>query len=448
MEPDLLPYRAECPVARSVVVLAPHPDDEVFGCGGTLVQMQAAGASIRQIVLTSGDRAGDALAREAESLSAGQVLGLPPPEFWRLPDRGVEISTALVTRLVDVLRSLEADMLLAPSPWEVHPDHRAACQLAQEAAACLSRSLRLGFFEVGVPLRPNCLTDITAVVDRKMQAMQCFTSQMVLQNYADQVLALNRFRSYTLPPAMTHAEAFWFPAMGTWRHGAGDHRLDWVAPGGVTGGHLGQVLVPPEVPNVHVWVDCRGEAADGMRLRLQRLLDSLSMQTYPKVSAWVCASDQDLPPAWLGCPLHRVTPNDAWAHGAGFLLVAKPGDWLMPDHVARLVDALNRAPDARWAHADVGFREEAGTSVASTAETVPAGAVLWRAADATVLQTVLSSGLQVASFDRRWMDGVGPSVRVAGVSAWLAPLPDASRHPVCGAQRRQAWWQFWARERG
>lgn len=446
MEPDLLPYRAECPVARSVVVLAPHPDDEVFGCGGTLVQMQAAAVSIRQIVLTSGDRAGDASLREAESLSAGQVLGLPPPQFWRLPDRGVQVSPALVARLVDMLRSADADMLLAPSPWEVHPDHRAACQLAQEAAACVSGTLRLGFFEVGVPLRPNCLCDITSVVDLKMQAMQCFASQMALQNYADQVLALNRFRSYTLPPSVTHAEAFWFPATGPWRRGAG-HGLDWVAPGGVTGGHPGQVLIPPEIPSVHVWVDGRGEATEGLALRLERLLDSLSMQTYPKVSAWVCATDLDLPQAWLGCPVHKVTPNDAWTAGAGFLLVAKPGDGLMPDHVARLVDALNRAPDARWAHADVGLRGESGALVASQEEAVPAGAVLWRAADAALLQTALSQGLQVASFDRGWMDRVGPSVRVAGVSAWLAPMPDAPRRPVNGTRRRRAWWQFWARER-
>ncbi|HEX5784620.1 MAG TPA: hypothetical protein VFY35_07830, partial [Burkholderiaceae bacterium] len=209
----------------------------------------------------------------------------------------------------------------------------------------------------------------------------------------------------------------------------------------------GQVLVPPEIPSVHVWVDGRGEATEGMKLRLERLLDSLSMQTYPKVSAWVCAPDQDLPQAWLGCPVHRVKLNDVWTAGAGFLLVTKPGDWLMPDHVARLVDALNRAPDARWAHADVGFRGDAGASVASMAESVPVGAVLWRAADAAMLQPALSQGLQVASFDRGWMDRVGPSVRVAGVSAWLAPQPDATRHPVSGARRRRAWWQFWARER-
>ncbi len=39
---------------KRVVVLAPHPDDEVFGCGGTLAQMAATGAEIEIIVFTDG----------------------------------------------------------------------------------------------------------------------------------------------------------------------------------------------------------------------------------------------------------------------------------------------------------------------------------------------------------------------------------------------------------
>ena len=55
MEPDLLPYQTSVPQARAVLVLAPHPDDEVFGCGGTLVQMKAAGTRVIEVILTSGE---------------------------------------------------------------------------------------------------------------------------------------------------------------------------------------------------------------------------------------------------------------------------------------------------------------------------------------------------------------------------------------------------------
>lgn len=449
MEPDLLPYQAQCPRARSVVVLAPHPDDEVFGCGGTLVQMQASGASISEIVLTSGDRAGEAAVRELESLAAGRVLGLPAPEFWRLPDRGVVVSAALVSRLVNVLQAQKADMLLAPSPWEIHPDHRAACQLAQQAVARLSGELRLGFFEIGVPLRPNCLSDITSVVDRKREAMRCFASQMALQNYADQVLALNRFRSYTLPPDVTHAEAFWFPPMGSWRQDTSLRRLDWVGPGGVTSGHQGQVLIPPEVPEVRVMVDCRGLPSANKRLRMERTLDSLSMQNYPKVAACVLGFDEDLPSAWLGCPVRPVTTETPWGEGAGFVLWAKAGDWFMPDHLSRLVDVMNRAPDARWAQADVGFRDESGHSVPQACSAdmdVPAGAILWRAADVQWLQVAMTQGQHMDAFARSWLDLVGLSVHLTGVTAWLAPLHQ-SVQPSPGNARVRPWWQFWVRER-
>ena len=45
---------------------------------------------------------------------------------------------------------------------------------------------------------------------RKARAMHCFASQLAQQPYADQVAGLNRQRSYTLGPAVTSAEAFWF----------------------------------------------------------------------------------------------------------------------------------------------------------------------------------------------------------------------------------------------
>ena len=56
---------------------------------------------------------------------------------------------------------------------------------------------------------PNCQLDISAVLPIKRRAMQCFASQLALQDYGEHVTALNRYRSYTLGPAVTHAEAYW-----------------------------------------------------------------------------------------------------------------------------------------------------------------------------------------------------------------------------------------------
>ena len=51
--------------ARSVLVVAPHFDDETLGCGGLLAQLAAAGAVIRVLYLTDGAAAAEPGGREA-----------------------------------------------------------------------------------------------------------------------------------------------------------------------------------------------------------------------------------------------------------------------------------------------------------------------------------------------------------------------------------------------
>ena len=99
---------------------------------------------------------------------------------------------------------------MAPSPWEVHLDHRAVCALAIEAAATPQAPL-LGFYEVGQPLLPNRLLDVSAVAARKHAAMAAYASQLVQQRYDAQLQGLSCYRGYTLGPQCSHAEAFWFP---------------------------------------------------------------------------------------------------------------------------------------------------------------------------------------------------------------------------------------------
>ncbi len=57
LETDIIPYHVSSPPGERVLVLAPHPDDETFGCGGTIRLLLSAGRQVRVIFLTSGDKA-------------------------------------------------------------------------------------------------------------------------------------------------------------------------------------------------------------------------------------------------------------------------------------------------------------------------------------------------------------------------------------------------------
>ena len=207
METDFIPYQAVAHLpARHALVLAPHPDDEVFGCGGAILAHVQHGIPVSVIILTDGSLYGDAAVRMAESRSAATLLGCGEPEFWAYPDRGLCHDQDLVGRLVQKIVATGADLVYAPSPWEVHPDHRQTASAA--AQAVLDTGVRIAYYEVGSPLRPNLLLDITAHAAAKMQAMRCFASQMEQQDYARHIAALNQYRTYTLPRDVTAAEAY------------------------------------------------------------------------------------------------------------------------------------------------------------------------------------------------------------------------------------------------
>lgn len=212
-EPALYPYAAvQTLPAQRLLVLAPHPDDEVLGCGGLIAAMLARGAAVKVLIASDGSLGGDASLRERESVAAAQVLAgdsaLLELIFWRLPDRGLASTEDLASRLEHFIVSAASDCVLLPSPFEIHPDHRALCLAGLRAMQVAGGGRELLCYEIGQPLMADVLVDITAQIERKRAALQCFGSQLAVQAYDEQVLGLNRYRAYTLGPRVSHAEAF------------------------------------------------------------------------------------------------------------------------------------------------------------------------------------------------------------------------------------------------
>lgn len=219
MEHTHIPYSTSTlPPARRVLVLAPHPDDEIFGCGGSLALYRQTGTEISVHVLTDGagfaaeaQRKAVQEVRQSETNGALASLGIPPATFGSMPDRSLSDRVDLVQYVTDIIQNSSADVIFAPSLWEIHPDHLATSRAAWNAVIDMQRLgakvPTLLFYEVGSPQRPDLLVDITAVWPQKQRAIQCFPSQLALQDYARHMRALNIFRTYTLPESVRYAEA-------------------------------------------------------------------------------------------------------------------------------------------------------------------------------------------------------------------------------------------------
>lgn len=219
MEDLYIPYQAsELPLAQRVLVLAPHPDDEIFGCGGVLALYAQQGAHIDVVVVTDGagfsvDAERDRVrsTRQQETVQALQQLNIASVKFLDFPDRSLAGHEGLVTAVLGQIQNLDPQVVLAPSLQEIHPDHLG---LARAAIAALSqlRELQpkpvLMQYEVGAMLTANMLVDITPVWALKHQAMHRFVSQLKQQDYARHIEGLNTFRTYTLPNEVKYAEAY------------------------------------------------------------------------------------------------------------------------------------------------------------------------------------------------------------------------------------------------
>lgn len=223
-EQESVPYESAALLGERVLVLAPHPDDEVIACGGLIGANLRAARQVRVLIATDGvaadESATDALAyrdqREAECRRGLSILGEVSSTFLRLPDRHLGSERERLTHaLRDVLTSFTPDLIAVPSPIEIHPDHlalsRIFCELIQsdESLFATLATARVLFYEVSQPIRPNALLDITEFAERKWDAIGAHESQIAIRNYTAFAQGLNAYRAMTLGPSTSHAEAYW-----------------------------------------------------------------------------------------------------------------------------------------------------------------------------------------------------------------------------------------------
>ncbi|HEX3148118.1 MAG TPA: PIG-L family deacetylase [Gemmataceae bacterium] len=185
-----------------VLVLAPHPDDEAIGCGGTLRKHSAHGDEVRVVFLTSGEGGGHgrppaetASLREAEAAAAAEILGLGGIEFWRERDGAIRPTPELVCRLAATLDAFRPDILYLPHDRESHADHRASTDLVRASLVGRADRPDVLMFEVWTPLELfDHVEDITAEIAIKAAAIRAHASQCAVMAFDDAAIGLSRYR--------------------------------------------------------------------------------------------------------------------------------------------------------------------------------------------------------------------------------------------------------------
>ncbi len=180
----------------NVLIIAPHMDDEVLGCGGTILRHGEAGHHVTVCIVAN--RAYDhvyddkKIAREKDACRAAKtVLGYEELTFLDLPDERLD------DRQIDVIVPIETvvqqtlpDVVYIPHRGDLNQDHRAVFEAARVAcrphAAHRVRTVRV--FETPSstdqvtwvnewPFAPTLYVDITQTLDKKIDAMRCYEAE-------------------------------------------------------------------------------------------------------------------------------------------------------------------------------------------------------------------------------------------------------------------------------
>ena len=221
--------------ARSALFIGAHPDDPDAFAAGTVLRLTRAGARVRYVVVTSGDKGApnDEIAdpsrfiatREAEQRASAAALGVEEVIFLRHRDGEVFDSLELRGQLTREIRRARTELVITHDPltrmFRQHPDHRAvgfaalaavfpACRLAsyfpeQLAEGLEPHSVHMLLLAGG---EPNLFVDIADTFETKIAALELHASQAPAFVGGLRSRMEARARGMGAPAGLALAEAF------------------------------------------------------------------------------------------------------------------------------------------------------------------------------------------------------------------------------------------------
>lgn len=182
------------------LVVAPHPDDELLGCGGTLLRRVGEGGTLAWLLVTA-IRQEEGWEEEKIHLRALEIdrvrkgLHIAPNHFYDLGFPAAELDTVplslLVSRISEVFRDFNPEEVFLPYRGDAHSDHR----VTFDAASSCTKWFRypsvkrvLAYETVsetdfsiessGLGFMPNVFVDIGAQLERKIELMKIYESEV------------------------------------------------------------------------------------------------------------------------------------------------------------------------------------------------------------------------------------------------------------------------------
>lgn len=200
---------------KNIMVFAPHPDDDLIGCGGSIAKHVKSNNSVSIVYMTSGD-AGSlkynkgelSEIREKEAENAAKMIGVDKNSlfFLKNPDGYLEYNRNNLVTLINLIRDKKPNIVYVPHEKDAHKDHMKTNELVLESLnrasgpwfqECKGQPWSVGTilaYEVWTPLQEfQYSEDITDFIELKIKALGEHKSQIEGIKYDEAIKGLNMY---------------------------------------------------------------------------------------------------------------------------------------------------------------------------------------------------------------------------------------------------------------
>lgn len=217
-------------VVMNILIISPHPDDEVIGCGGTIIKHIENGDHVRLLYISSGGNLASegftgherVITRENEAIECCKILGVDDFYFLKEKERYLQYTQRFIEKAVLELRAFKPEIIYFPHSKESDADHRIcfhvfndACWLSTVPDFCKEsyevsiHMPEIRLFEVWTPLEQfNLTSDISSQMNKKIKALEEYKSQLKSCRYDLAIKGLNLYRAIMGGRAKKFAEVF------------------------------------------------------------------------------------------------------------------------------------------------------------------------------------------------------------------------------------------------
>ena len=206
-----------------VLVIAAHPDDELLGCGGTLIKHVQQGDEVRCLLMCEGESlryVGQNIQMADSTEQAAKVIGFSQVVRCNFPDQRLDTFS-----LVDIIKpieqtvdSYEPDIVYVQNGEDINRDHQIVYEAASVALRPTAPSVKeiYTFYTVGstewnypAAFRPNVFVNIEEQLEKKLEAFRCYHSEVREYPHPRSEQAIRNLAAYTGNQCcMKAAEAF------------------------------------------------------------------------------------------------------------------------------------------------------------------------------------------------------------------------------------------------